>query len=81
MAKGNAYLVADVAVMVQQQPESPAWIVYDQQRRRFVVEPTNRSGRLRTQVGPYPLTTTLWQIVQDVETAVTDLRQRLSIRG
>lgn len=79
--KGSAYLVADVTVLVQQQPDTPAWIVYDQRRRRFVVEQTSRAGRLRTQVGPYPLTTTVWQIAQDVETAVSDLRRRLSLRG
>lgn len=80
-SKGNHYLVADVTVLVQRQPDEPAFIVYDQQRRRFVVESTSRAGRLRTQVGPYGLATTLWQIVQDVETAVTDLRRRLSLRG
>lgn len=80
-AKGNSYLVADVAVLVQQRPDAPLWIVYDPKRRRFVVEQESRAGRVRTQVGPYSLTATLWQLAQDVDTAVGDLRRRLSMRG
>ena len=80
-SKGNAYLVADAVVLLQQQPETPAWIVYDQKRRRFVVEPESQAGRLRTQVGPYPLTVSVWQMMQDVDTAVSDLRKRLMLRG
>lgn len=80
-ASRNRYLVGDVIMLAMQKPTDPVWIVYDAGRRRFAVEPEGRAGRIRVQVGPYAIESTIWQISHDVDTALDYLRQKLGMRG
>lgn len=80
-AKGNRYLVADIVALLLAAEGEPLWVAYDQQRRRFTAETRGRPGRVRTQVGPYTREHALWQIEQDVETAVSSLKERMGMRA
>lgn len=77
----NRYLVGDAIVLALRAPTAPLWLVYDATRRRFAVESAGRAGRVRVQIGPYAIESTLWQISHDVDAALEYLRQRPGMRG